>query len=238
MPDHQSGDELTQEPHPRSGESGNVIFFILLGIILLGAVTAAVRSGGSGGNAIDREQASIQASDIRQAASDIEKAVALLLQNGISESDIRFAHPNADASYGSITDNPARQVFSNAGGGAAWRKLPTGSGNAVFEFSGRNHLPAVGSSSRGDLIAILPNIENSVCARLNRMNGYAENAVTPKDTGACLFNGNGSRFRDGSLYEDNTPETVDESTFAIKPAMEACIACGGVNYFYHVLIAR
>ncbi len=223
----------------RSGESGNVLFFILLGVVLIGLVTAAVRSGGGEGENIDREQAIIAASQIRQYASEIEQGVISILQSGVSESDIRFAHPDAPSDYGAVTNTPARQVFDRKGGGVEYRKAPTGANDgSAWEFYGRTSLPQVGSSSRGDLIAVLPAVAAPVCKRLNIMNGY-DAATQPDDPGTCLNAGAASRFRDGSLYEDSTPNTADDTTFSVKPAMEACVRCAdGKFYFYHVLIAR
>ncbi len=225
--------------HSRPGESGNVLFFILLGVVLIGLVTAAIRSGGGEGANIDREQAIIAASQVREFAALAEGGVIQILQNGISESDIRFAHPDAPSDYGSISSTPARQLFDRSGGGVEYRKPPAGANDGSrWEFYGKSSLPQVGSASRGDLIAVLPAVAAGVCERLNAMNGL-DPATQPEDPGTCLNAGSAGRFKDGVLYEDSSPNTADDTTFSIKPALEACVECAdGKFYFYHVLIAR
>lgn len=223
----------------RASERGNVVFFVLIGIVLIALVTAAIRSGGGEGENIDREQRTIAASVIRGYASELERGVALMLQNGISENDIRFAHPDASSDYGDVTDTPARQLFDRKGGGAEYKKPAPGvNDGSSWEFYGTTTLPEVGSPSRGDLIAVLPVVDKAVCAKLNSMIGY-DPAIQPTDTGTCLNGGAASRFNDSHRFNDSSPNTLDETTFSLKPATEACALCAdGKYYYYHVLIAR
>jgi hypothetical protein len=223
----------------RRNESGNVIFFILLGIVLIALVTAAVRSGGGEGENIDREQTAIAASQIRQYASELERGTAIILQSGVSEADIRFAYPDAPSDYGDITVNPTRQVFDPKGGGVHYQKPPAGAnGGETWEFYGQTHAPQVGSPSRSDLIAVLPDVAADICNKLNKMSGYNP-ATHPTDSGACVNSGASKRFGDATQYEDVSPNTMDENNFTVKPATEACVTCDdGKFYFYHVLIAR
>lgn len=222
----------------RNGERGNVVFFVLLGIILIALVTAAIRSGGGAGENIDREQLVIAASTVRQYASELERAVAIIEQNGISESDIRFAHPEAHSDYGDITSNPARQVFDRKGGGAQYKKPSGVNDGSAWEFYGTTTLPEVGSPARGDLIAVLPAVDKKLCEKLNKTIGY-DPATQPEDTGTCMNGGSSQRFNDSHAFDDSGPNTVDDATFSRKPSMEGCVRCAdGKYYYYHVLIAR
>ena len=227
--------------HAESGtiahaESGNVLFYILLAVILIGLVTAALRMTGQAGANIDAEQASLAASQVRQYASELERGVTFILQNGASENDLRFAYPSAPAAYGDITDNPARQVFGRTGGGVQYRSAPSGASAAgAWEFYASTHAAQVGSPARADLMAVLPGVTPAVCARLNAMNG--DGAVQPTDSGTCLYSGTSGRF--AGVFGDGTPNTTDEASFTAKPATEACVRCDdGTLNFYHVLMAR
>ncbi len=223
---------------PGRHESGNVLFYLLIGIVLIALVTVAVKRGGGEGSNIDNENTVIAASQVKQYASELERGVDIMLHNGVSESDIRFAHPNAPAAYGAITDTPARQVFDRQGGGVEYRSAPSGANDGSgWEFYGTTHAPQVGSANRSDLIAVLPNVTPALCARLNQMAGYAA-GTQPADTGTCLYTGATGRFA-GAYDDSGTPNTADDTTFSVKPAMEACVVCdSGKYHYYHVLIAR
>ncbi len=228
----------------RHPESGNVIFFILLAVFLIGLVTAALRSGGEGAN-IDKETILIRASQVRQYASELERGVAFIMREGHSESDIRFAHPNAHTDYGDITNNPATQVFSETGGGVEYM-LPFSdiSSATYWEFYGNTHAPDVGADNAGDerpeLIAVLPNVTEAFCIRINAMN---DQNATPKEDAGCDINNTALRFSSSTLYQDGAVNVLDNdpvTSFTAKPAMQACVQCGGgaSYHFYHVLLAR
>lgn len=217
-----------------NAESGNMIFFILLAIVLVGLVTAALRSGGIEGANIDREDMVIKVAQIRQNAGELERAVALVLQNGTSESDISFApnDPSALLDYGTYNSNPSAEVFNPKGGGAIWR-LP-GSGvndGSHWEFYGDTAAPGTGSQE-ADLIAVLPNVTAGFCAEINRINAQ----IDPQDTATCIYPG--VRFVPANKPFLAAPNTMDTTTFANGRAGEACVRCGADLHYYHVLMAR
>lgn len=224
----------------RSGESGNVVFFVLLAVVLLGLVTAALRSFGVEGANIDKENILLQASQVRQYASELERGVGFILRDSYSEVDIRFAHPDAPAGYGSIGSDPGRQVFHKDGGGAQYR-VPSDmiSSASNWEFYGHTRLPEVGSD-RADLIAVLPDVTLAFCERINKMNGY-DPATQPADpTGDCIHSGASTRFSSAALFTaSGSANVVDEASFTVKPALQGCVECAGPAYhFYHVILAR
>lgn len=221
----------------RSRESGNVIFFILLAILLIGIVTAAVRSGALKTGNIDREQLIIRASEVRRHSDELTRAVRFILQSGISESDIRFAHPDASADYGTISTNPSQQVFHPKGGGAEYRAVPNGiSYSSGWEFYGHTAMPDVGTA-RADLVAVIPNVTSDFCDKINEMNGYTS---TPVDTGTCLSGDATKRFDDFTQYDDTTTNTTDEASFSVKPALQGCLQCAADSSyaFFQVLLVR
>lgn len=227
----------------RSSESGNVILFILIAVVLIGLVTAAMRSTGFGDATIDPEQLTVNVTRVKQYASELENAVVIILTNGASEEDIRFAHPDAPADYGNNYNvTPAAQAFSPKGGGAEYRTAPAGIQNtaAPWEFFGHTAIPGAGGS-RAELVAVLPDVTQAFCDKINSMNGQT---ATPTDSGgaqtACVYGGDPLRFDGGTLYDDTTTNTTDAGSFTVVPAMEACVSCAvdGKLYFYRVLHAR
>jgi len=227
-------------PKPNK-QSGNVIFFVLLGVALIGIVTVAVRSGGSGTN-IDAESLTIKTAQVRQHAQELERAVTYIMQNGASEVELRFAHPEASSDYGDITNNPHRQVFGVSGGGAEYRAVPSGlNDGSPWEFYAHTHIPGVGSQ-RADLIAVIPNVIPEFCARINQINGQTGEPRT--DSGGDCIHNQTLRFSSSNLYQDAAPNELDDSaaSFAVTPAMQACVDCNPSGtpayHFYHVLMAR
>ena len=224
-------------------ESGNIIFFILLGILLLGLVTAALRSGGLEGSNIDGETLSINVARMRDQANAIERGVAFIMQNRASEADIRFAHADAAADYGNDPNvNAQFQLFSRAGGGVEYLAPPVGiNDGSAWEFYGNTHMPQVGSALP-ELLAVLPNITAEACALINRQAGYTG---TPEDDGGgalssgCVYSNGGARFSSAGVYSTPAGNTTDETTFSIKPATQACVTCAdGSRHYARVLLAR
>lgn len=228
---------LTESGHP---ESGNVILFILLAIVLIGLVTAALRQGSDGDANIDSESLTVNATRVKQYAGELEHAVVMILGNGVSEADIRFAHPDAPSDYGTYTVDPERQVFNPKGGGAEYRAAPPGvNDGSGWEFYGHTALPGVGGD-RADLVAVLPNVTQAFCDKINQMDGY--NATPDDDGGAqtnCVHGGAALRFDTANQYTD-PGDTTDEASFSVVPAMEGCALCAadGKLHFFHVLHAR
>ncbi|MGB4107632.1 MAG: hypothetical protein WBK55_07530 [Alphaproteobacteria bacterium] len=242
----------------RRSERGNVFFMILIAVVLIGLLTAAIMSTSTTeGSNIDDETLVIRASEVQRAASEYERAVLFILSNGKSEEDIRFAHASADPDYGDLSadTDPADQVFSPRGGGAAYRDAPDDINNgSAWEFYGGTAIPGVGTN-KADLIAVLPNVTQQFCDRINELNGQPVTPI-PEDTGTgaaagaspgdCLNIGALGRFDDAQQFY-GTPNTVDETTFAqdsntsaARPALQACVRCslGPAMHFYHVLLAR
>ena len=247
--------------HRRPSQSGNVLILILLAVVLIGALTAAIQSGGPGGGSdIDDETLVIRVTEVQRYASELERAVNYIMQDGKSETDLRFAHPDAPSDYGDLSADadPSDQVFHVSGGGAAYRDPPEDiNDGSAWEFYPGTHIPGIGTESRADLIAVLPNVTQAFCDRVNSLN---DQSGTPTDTGGaavsgdaasagtpgyCLAIGEDGRFDDGTFY--SSINTVDESTFEQDPntsepypAPQACVRCSldSENHFYHVLLAR
>lgn len=246
----------------RASERGNILFIIFIAVALIGLLTAAIQyTGNPEGANIDDEAVVIRATEVQRYASELERAVLYILQNGFSEEDIRFANPDNN-DYGDLSadGDPTDQVFHRLGGGAQYRNPPDGIQTTAspWEFYGGTHLPGAGSN-RPELVAVLPNVTLQFCERINRLNNQSG---TPTDTGAgsaagtnagdCINLGTVGRFDDGQQYYDppgGTPNTTDETTFEqdasvseAYTALQACVQCadvGGAPYhFYHVLLTR
>ncbi len=95
-------------------EKGNVLFLILIGIALFGALTMAVlNSGGNTNSNMDDEEAGIIASQIIQMASSIQRSIGQMqIVNGCEDTDISF-HYDSDGDGTLETDGS--DDYYNAG---------------------------------------------------------------------------------------------------------------------------
>lgn len=221
-----------------NSQSGNILFMILLAIVLIGALTAVLQGTSSQNNAITSEKLTLNFTAIQNYGSEMERGINFIMQNGKSESDIRFAHPSAPSDYGDLSadSDPSDQLFHRFGGNVQYKTPPTGiNDGSLWEFYGQSNLPHVGSSA-ADLIAVLPNVTPPFCDHVNKTVGYTSQ---PRDSSACINSSTSNRFSDSTQFS-SSPNTVTVSSFSVKPSMSGCVECtsdGSLHYF-RVLMAR
>lgn len=223
-------------------ESGNILFYILLGIVLTGAITVVLNRAETGTRNIDKESMILKATQIMRYGDELRSAVGAVLDNGLSEADIRFAHPDAATEYGTITTNPTHQVFGKSGGKATYRTPPAGvNDGSKWEFFATTEIPQVGSD-RAELTAVLPNVTQGFCAAVNAQLGFTVGTQpTDNATGStpdCVMGASAQRFT-GS-FSDTSPNVMDATTYSHLPAMSACVYCASNSTynFYTVLLTR
>lgn len=227
-----------------NSQSGNILIYILGAIFLMGLLVLALKGSSSPGSGIDEENLLIRVSEVQNYGNELERAVRYVIANGYSESDIRFAHPDAAAGYGTITDDPQRQVFSREGGGAQYREPPNGIQVTATDwiFTARNVVLGVGTSgaddSNVDLVALLMNVTEGFCNIINDKNDIVSpNKTPPQDHSNVHF----SALFDGSYTRVNYIAESAGTAFVHK--QEGCfeggnIPAAGTYHYYRVLLAR
>lgn len=227
-------------------ERGNILVYALIGIVLVGLLTVALSQGNDGGKDVGQEQMVIKGTEVQRYAAKVQQGVNTVLQNRVSETDLRFAHPKAPNDYGTITSNPAAQVFHPSGGAAEYAAPPVGVqvAAAPWEFFGDVSLPQIGSD-RADLVMVLPDVTQEFCTSINKQLGFTNEDPTPfpdgVGAGGCLNGGNSSRFDDGTF--SSSPNVIADTvpkaaSFTRTPAPQACVVCGTDYHYYYVLLAR
>jgi hypothetical protein len=240
----------------KNATSGNALWFVLLGLFLLGALTVFLsRSGGSVDQSGDVEQLRIMSSEIFRSATGIEEAIRQMQSRGVSENDISFdggpsGYPDCGAddckifksAGGGQTYKPPREIWLDSAAAAeslysTWfipshvcvESVPSGSGCNTD-----------GSGSSEDLVLILPWIRADLCKQINRdLNVDNPGGNPPMETGDAWSAGNvkfAGTFSDGSA--------IDDAGGALSGKRSGCFAGksgstpnGGYHY-YQVLIAR
>lgn len=115
------------------GEGGNVLFIILLAVGLFAALSYAVmQSDSSGGAGLDRERASMLASEILLVADSIAQGVQRMVADGVPLSSISTNDPGNVCEAGAGTDNGQANFCTS---GAACLFAPEGGGVTRPEIS-------------------------------------------------------------------------------------------------------
>lgn len=222
-------------------QSGNILIYILGAIFLLGLLIMVVKGSFQEGTGIDTEQAMLKANQLQQYAGELERGVGYVLRNGVSESDIRFAHPDLAVDYGTYSDSE-NMVFAPKGGGVEFRSPPSGvNDGSMWGFHANTHITGLGDATakKAELIAVLPNVTEAVCNQINRNVKQTINLALNTDpiANGCVSD---SAF-DGTFLSGAPANILDDTKLGYTPAAEACIRCANMGpsyHYYKVLMAR
>ncbi|MEM7618067.1 MAG: hypothetical protein AAF244_01655 [Pseudomonadota bacterium] len=198
-----------------------------------------LRGSNISSSGISEEDLSVRISEIQQYGAELENAVTFILEQGFSETDIRFAHPDADENYGVISDNRERQVFNKNGGGATYRMAspriqvePT-----EWLFNAENYIPDVGSTENRnpdhdvELIAFLPNVTKQFCVVLNDKVGVINPGGDPPNDSGDL------ELSIEFAGDFNRVEALDDPDDILEGKTEGCFRTSdGSSYIYYRVI--
>lgn len=216
----------------RKNEHGNALWFILLAVALMAALTAVIsRSTDTAEQSGNIERFRVQASAIMRYTSNIREAVNTMRLRGIGEGQIDFT----SAGFGGVTC-PDCLLYGSAGGGAGYQSpMPDWldsdhSSDATYgqwEFTGNSRVTDIGSANP-ELIMFLGYLKFGLCAQINAMLDVP--GGIPEDTD----NFDVTAF--AGTFDDASPETIDN-----MDGMEAgCFLDTGTREytFYQVLVKR
>lgn len=238
----------TTTPQNRKSERGNVLWFILLAIALLGILTIVLSRGGSSvDQSGDVEQQRVRASEIMRYAKGIEVAVEQMTLRGVSENDLSFANSTTATDYTNANCTETNCLVFDAGGGGQNYMLPAGGTNdgSNWIFTGANNVGTaanpVGTTaavSGNDLVMLLPNITSALCIQINRELAIGTAGAIPTDATGIATTAFTGTFAGGSVVIID----ADPTPFELDGKRAGCFtdvnANPDVNYYYHVLLAR
>lgn len=155
----------------RIKEKGNALFLILIAVILFAALSYAItQSNRSGGNP-SRETNLIASTTVTQYPSAIRTAITRMLLRGSSIADLDFMLPS-DAAFNTapVTD----KVFHPNGGGAVFQNVDpntvtldaSNDPEGDWTFLKNKVVTNIGTST-GDVVAVLTNVREGICQRIN-----------------------------------------------------------------------
>lgn len=237
----------------KSGESGNVLFLILIAVVLFAALSYAVtQSTRSGGGDVNNEQNLVKSAQITQYPASIRTAlIRMIVTDGTSLNSLEFNLPSAFGSCTTPSGGVAGDncVFHSSGGGAYYAQGPAevlvGSTPTDWVFNGENQVYNIGvttadlavpTSASVEIIAFLSGVSDSICQRINSelgLNSGAIPAETSIDVTTNMDNGVGLASTDGDTIgaASGGPASLNGHAFG-------CFSQGGSNHYYHVLIEQ
>jgi len=213
----------------RNREYGNVLFIILIGVALFGAlsfvVSGMMRGGSGSGNIVSEEKAGLYANEILDYARGVRQAVQdLRISNGCGKGDISFEN-NIEAGYTNGT-NTACQVFHTDGGSLRWfTPDPAINDGSQWVFAGTNDVNGVGSTA-ADLVMILRNINPQICTKLNDVSGISA-LGSDSDIDFTKFQGS---------YSET--QTLDSANNITSGCLNYDNSGTDEPFFYQVLVVR
>lgn len=228
-------------------QSGNALWFILVAVVLLAALTIILtRSGGNVTQNADSERQRVLASQVTKYAQGLTGAIDQMLLRGVSESQISFQNATTATDYtnAACTDSACR-VFDSGGGGQVYRAPPPDANDgSEWIFTGANNVGTtalpVGTTAAGtgnDLLLLLPNASAALCIQINRDLEIGTAGVIPTDD-----TGIASTAFTGTYAASLTILDGDSAPLELNGRNAGCFtdtaANPDVTYFYYVLLAR
>lgn len=228
-------------------ESGNALWFILIAIVLIGALTILLTRGGSDvTQSGDVEQLRIRASQLTRYAQGLQASIDQMKMRGVSESVVSFENSKTTADYTNPSCTvPDCKVFDVSGGGQEYRPAASGSNDgAEWIFTGANN---VGSASNpigttaartgNDIVMLLPNVKPDLCVQINRDLKVGTAGTIPEDAGGIDLTPFIGTYDNALKIIDGNPAPLE-----LDGESAGCFADTSVNpavnYIYFTLIAR
>lgn len=228
-----------------TSQNGNVLFYILIAVALLAALSFAISQGGRGNiNTIGEERARLLAAEIIEYSSNIKNAVTQLKLRGCADNELSFEN-NFAGGYENTNapgDNSCN-IFNPAGGGIVYRETDESVLDTSFSadgfyqqkvFLGGFRVVDQGSDET-ELLLYMPFITDQICSALNEELGI----ILPTQTDIFGGGGGGGTFNGESddFNPQSTPDLGDEAT-NIQGKTAFCINFSGSNHYFNILLAR
>ena len=225
-------------------QSGNVLFYILIAVALLGALSFAVSESTRGTGDISEDRAKLYAGEIIDYANTLATAVGQLRLRSCAATEINFDNSITSTDYnnGSAPSDDSCDIFSPSGGALTYTAPTsdamdsTASPDNEWHFYADNEIELIGTTnsaaSGADLIIVLDELSEIVCRNINGLLGITDASTTPPndtDIGETAFTGSFSYTR-----------TIGDEASALSGQSAACIqnTTDSKYAFYKVLIAR
>lgn len=234
-------------------ESGSIIVFILIAIVVFAALSFAVsQSMRGGGSNMDSERLRLSATEILQYADSLKQAVQKVKIEGVDDAELSFANTTIAGYTNAACTTAACKIFDAGGGGAniaapdqAWLDLtlagpPARIGQWYFTTA---CVVGVGEGTAGcdtdtiddeELLAVLPYVQKNICIEINSRLGVPNPAGNPPVDA-------GDSFQTAAPFTGTFTETeeIDLSSGYPSACFKSTTApMANTYHYYRVLVAH
>jgi hypothetical protein len=238
---------MTRQSNLNANERGSIFFYILLGVVLFGALAFTISRGmrSQSTDNMTKRQTEMAASEIVSVAQGLAKGIDRMRQNSVSESDFCFAHENLSEDSKQAYERNAgceddkNKLFHAKGGSISYSKVPEGwlessrkadEGYGEWIFSDQNALKGITDDSEGtELIAHINYLKRDLCEAVNKALGIEG---VPDNAGS---------FRSAALFTGAYTPAGQIDALALAGKQSGCFQSsnnGNSYIFYTVLIER
>lgn len=234
-----------------NGESGNVLFLILIAVALFAALSYAVtQSSRSGGGDAGKETNLVNSAQMTQYPSGIRTSIVRMIISGADIASIEFNAPSLFGTLTATTPVGALGVFHPSGGGATYAQAPgdvmaSGATQGSWIFNGENQIFNIGTSENAatptaataDIIAFLPGVSTSVCNKLNEELGLPATPVVETGVDVATIMGSATP----GLCNGGCGGTIGDNADAankLNGQPFGCFSQSAQLVYFHVLVER
>ncbi|MDB5491945.1 MAG: hypothetical protein JWO78_1794 [Micavibrio sp.] len=230
----------------RSGEKGNILFYILIAIVAFAALSFAVtQSSRESASTIDAGKVDLATTEILDYVTALRGAVQTMTIQGVKQNQVCFDQILFSSTYYHAACNTAKnRVFYNYGGNApaphlvaqdALQRSLSGSADyGLWDFPNNIQVKGVGQdcpsdASCNDLVVLLEPLNDLVCKNVNRKMGVDVPDTIPGNLTPVTTTPYTGSFFTGSVID--APNLNGKRTGCFKNN-------NGHNVFYAVLVGN
>ncbi|MCM2344013.1 MAG: hypothetical protein NDJ24_05575 [Alphaproteobacteria bacterium] len=163
-------------PVSRPGERGNAMIYVLIAIVLFGALTMIVarQNENSETGSLDSERAGIAATQIIQTSMQLKQGVDQMLYGGTNPDNLDFVTPDTEPAF-SVGPSHVNKVFHPSGGGLVLQALPVGAVDQISNspparwYIGRFNNVEWTPTTEQEVIMVAHQISAPVCQAINQI---------------------------------------------------------------------
>ncbi len=215
-----------------NAQSGNVLFYILIAVALLAALSYTLAQSGRGGiGKVNEEKAALYATEIIEYGNILSQAVSQIRLRGYKDTQISFENTKVTGYTNANCLEDECEIFHINGGGINWTSPPPNANDGSQWLFTVNNIANIGTSSV-DAIMILQNLDLTVCQMLNKKL-YGTTAIPQEEDTITLAKFTGTYS--GATISDSGNVMAGKNAYCFEGGGTPA---AGTYHYYQVLMAR
>jgi len=226
----------------KCNQSGNVLFYILIAVALMAALSYAVTQSGRGSaSSLTKGKASIYASEIIEYGNILSQSVSQVMLRGYKNTEISFENDVVSGYENANCMENGCKIFNINGGGLTFLKSPEYANDGTDWVFTVNRVINIGTQIGGgetsdlDLVMVLQNINKTVCEQINKK--LHNTIIIPQENDSVYLEKFAGVYH-GSWIDDSAGENGPLAGSSAYCFEGNDTPASGTYHYYQVLIAR